>query len=55
MNLDGRQVLVTGAGGFICAHLAAKLLAEGANVRGFVRFESCSKSMDSFYRSFELP
>ena len=40
MELDGRQVLVTGAGGFIGAHLAAKLVSSGAQVRGFVRYNS---------------
>lgn len=40
MEVAGRQVLVTGAGGFIGAHLAAKLVAEGARVRGFVRYNS---------------
>jgi len=33
-------VLVTGAGGFIGAHLAAKLVSSGARVRGFVRYNS---------------
>ncbi|MGN6372018.1 MAG: SDR family NAD(P)-dependent oxidoreductase [Solirubrobacteraceae bacterium] len=40
MDVAGRQVLVTGAGGFIGAHLVAKLVAEGARVRGFVRYNS---------------
>ena len=40
MEIEGRLVLVTGAGGFIGAHLAAKLVAEGARVRGFVRYNS---------------
>jgi NAD dependent epimerase/dehydratase len=39
-NLEGRPVLVTGAGGFIGGHLAARLVAEGARVRGFVRYNS---------------
>jgi NAD dependent epimerase/dehydratase len=39
-KLDGRPVLVTGAGGFIGGHLAARLVAEGARVRGLVRYNS---------------
>jgi dTDP-glucose 4,6-dehydratase len=35
-----RQVLVTGAGGFIGSHLAECLLQEGARVRAFVRYNS---------------
>jgi NAD dependent epimerase/dehydratase len=35
-----RQVLVTGAGGFIGSHLVEALLARGANVRAFVRYTS---------------
>lgn len=40
MQLKGRPVLVTGAGGFIGGHLAAELVAAGARVRGFVRYNS---------------
>jgi NAD dependent epimerase/dehydratase len=36
----GRPVLVTGAGGFIGAHLCAALVEEGAAVRGLVRYNS---------------
>jgi dTDP-glucose 4,6-dehydratase len=35
-----RRALVTGAGGFIGAHLAARLVESGASVRGFVRYNS---------------
>jgi NAD dependent epimerase/dehydratase len=39
-TLSGRSVLVTGAGGFIGGHLAARLVEEGASVRGFLRYTS---------------
>jgi dTDP-glucose 4,6-dehydratase len=39
-GLAGRSVLVTGAGGFIGGHLTARLVAEGARVRAFVRYNS---------------
>jgi dTDP-glucose 4,6-dehydratase len=35
-----KQVLVTGAGGFIGSHLVERLVAEGARVRAFVRYNS---------------
>ena len=38
----GRSVLVTGAGGFIGSHLVEHLVARGARVRGFVRYNSRS-------------
>ncbi len=35
-----KSVLVTGAGGFIGSHLVERLVAEGARVRAFVRYNS---------------
>ena len=37
---SGKKVLVTGAGGFIASHLIERLVAEGAHVRAFVRYNS---------------
>lgn len=37
---QGKQVLITGAGGFIGSHLAERLVNEGARVRAFVRYNS---------------
>jgi dTDP-glucose 4,6-dehydratase len=38
--LYARNVLVTGAGGFIGSHLVEALISRGANVRAFVRYNS---------------
>ncbi|MCW3050056.1 MAG: dTDP-glucose 4,6-dehydratase [Solirubrobacterales bacterium] len=38
--MTGRNALVTGAGGFVGGHLAARLVADGARVRAFVRYNS---------------
>jgi NAD dependent epimerase/dehydratase len=38
--MDGRSVLVTGAGGFIGGHLTAALVRGGARVRAFLRYNS---------------
>ncbi|GAB1470978.1 SDR family NAD(P)-dependent oxidoreductase [Chloroflexota bacterium] len=40
MNWNGKKVLVTGAGGFIASHLIERLVGAGAQVRGFVRYNS---------------
>ena len=40
MDWKDRKVLVTGAGGFIASHLVERLVAEGARVRAFVRYNS---------------
>ncbi|MBC7879013.1 MAG: SDR family NAD(P)-dependent oxidoreductase [Anaerolineales bacterium] len=40
MNWKDRQVLVTGAGGFIASHLVERLVNDGAHVRAFTRYNS---------------
>ncbi|HEX9395544.1 MAG TPA: NAD-dependent 4,6-dehydratase LegB, partial [Burkholderiales bacterium] len=40
MSLRGKQVLVTGADGFIGSHLAERLVREGCKVRAFVFYNS---------------
>jgi dTDP-glucose 4,6-dehydratase len=39
-NLESQVVIVTGAGGFIGGHLVSRLVADGARVRAFVRYNS---------------
>jgi dTDP-glucose 4,6-dehydratase len=40
MDWNGKQVLVTGAGGFIASHLVERLVENGAQVRAFTRYNS---------------
>lgn len=40
MMLQGKTVLVTGAGGFLGSHLAERLVREGARVRAFVHYNA---------------
>jgi len=44
MSLQGRKVLVTGAGGFIGSHLAEELTRSGAKVRAFVHYNALGKA-----------
>ena len=42
MNYTGKQVLITGASGFIGSHLAEELVTCGASVRAFLHYNSRS-------------
>ena len=44
MNLKDKNILVTGAGGFIGSHLTERLIDVGADVFAFLRYNS-SKSV----------
>jgi len=50
MNWKNKNVLITGAGGFIGSHLTERLLETGANVHAFVRYNSNNKAefIDTF-------
>ena len=41
-NLQGRKVLVTGAGGFIGSHLTEELVRQGASVTAMIKYNSLS-------------
>ena len=43
MGWRNKQVLVTGAGGFIGSHLCERLVIEGASVRAFVHYNSMNR------------
>ena len=40
MNVSGKKVLLTGAGGFIGSHLVEELVRSGASVRAFLHYNS---------------
>ena len=56
-NLSGKNVLVTGSGGFIGSHLTEELIRMGCNVTSFVRYNSMSdwEFIDTFPEAVESP
>jgi dTDP-glucose 4,6-dehydratase len=49
MECVGREILVTGAGGFIGSHLVEELVKRGNEVRAFVRYTSSSSAGNLAY------
>jgi len=43
MDLNGKKILVTGAGGFIGSHLVEELVKNGCKVRAFVHYNSFNR------------
>ena len=60
MNLSGKRVLVTGAGGFIGSHLTELLVHEGAEVRAFCKYNGrgdlgkISQLPETVFRQLEI-